>query len=430
MYSRRSAVGLTFALLACMACGQPAPDDVPGPLPPIHPQVDLAVLIVVDQLPQSRWDLFRSRFGDDGFRRLIEAGREFDQAGFDHGTTFTAVGHAALVTGVLPGRHGIVANEWCDRETGARTYSVGSRRSPSPETLLYPTVGDRLIELTSGRARVWSVSLKDRSAVLMAGAKGTAVWWDKERGAMTMRDPHNASAPVWLTRWLAPRNFDDWIGAEWKLLFPPESYVEYCADDSCIDAATAVLEHAPDAGTFPKSLDVSRSRLGRAIRSTPHADRLTTDLAIELLRKERLGANATGAPDFLAISYSATDYVGHRYGPDSVEYEDQLLQLDRLIAELLEEIDRQVGLDRTTIVLTSDHGTDSATGYHRIHGRETGRLIGKKFVPRLNRQLRQRLSISENLVKEFFPRGCSSIVRPWTPPESPWSALLSRLRPC
>ena len=340
----------------------------------------LVLQITVDQL---RGDLpmrFRDRLGNGGFRYLLEKGTHYNNAHCQHANTETAVGHATLATGADPSRHGIVANDWIDQKTGEFVYNteddrhhiIGSKPKPhqgvSPRNLLATTIGDELVIDNGGRSRVFSVSVKDRGAILPGGHVGKAFWFSKSSGKFVTSTYYYDDYPEWVKQWNAAKPADRYKGKAWDLLYDRPSYVAGDIDDRPYEAAFAQLGR-----TFPHALgDGSSKYFYLMLTLTPIGDELTLDFAKTLIENEKLGQKE--ATDYLAISFSSTDYVGHLFGPSSLETEDNILRLDRVLSELFQFVNNKIGLDKTLIVLSADHGASEAPEYMAEHGMETGRF--------------------------------------------------------
>ena len=340
----------------------------------------LVLQITVDQL---RGDLpmrFKERFGKGGFRYLLENGIHYKTAHYQHANTETAVGHATLATGADPSRHGIVANDWIDQKTGKSVYNteddrhhiLGSNPKPhegvSPRNLLATTIGDELVVHNGGKSRVFSVSVKDRGAILPGGHAGKAFWFSKSRGTFVTSTYYYDNYPEWVKIWNAAKPADRYKGKSWNLLYDRSSYIAGNIDDRPYEAAFSELGR-----TFPHALgDGSAKYFYLILTLTPIGDELTLDFAKTLIENEKVGQGDT--TDYLAISFSSTDYVGHLFGPSSLETEDNILRLDRVLAELFQYVDKKIGLDKTLIVLSADHGAPEAPEYMAEYGMETGRF--------------------------------------------------------
>jgi predicted AlkP superfamily pyrophosphatase or phosphodiesterase len=340
----------------------------------------LVLQITVDQL---RGDLpmrFKERLGEGGFRYLLEKGIHYNNANYQHANTETAVGHATLATGADPSRHGIIANDWIDQQTGKFVYNteddrhhiVGSKskahQGVSPRNLLATTIGDELVVNNAGQSRVFSVSIKDRGAILPGGHVGKAFWFSKNSGRFVTSTYYYDDYPQWVKQFNAAKPADRYKGKTWDLLHDPSSYVAGDLDDRPYEAAFAELGR-----TFPHALGDGNSKYFYLILTlTPIGDELTLEFAKTLIDNEKVGLG--DATDYLAISFSSTDYIGHLFGPSSLEAEDNILRLDRVLAGLFQYVDEKIGLDETLIVLSADHGGPEAPEYMAEHGMETGRF--------------------------------------------------------
>jgi predicted AlkP superfamily pyrophosphatase or phosphodiesterase len=348
-----------------------------------HAAPKLVVQITVDQL---RGDLpmrYRERLGEGGFRYLLEQGVHYVNAHHRHANTETAVGHATLVTGADPSAHGIVSNDWRDLKTGAFVYNTEDERhhilgkepkahqGVSPRNLLASTIGDELVLSNSGRSRVFSVSGKDRGAILPGGHAGKAFWYSKSSGKFVTSSYYYESYPSWAKAWNDASPVEAYRGKSWELLHEKSSYEAAARDDRPQEAAAIGMGRV-----FPHPFGDDKY-LTLRLGLTPAVDEMTLDFAKTLLREEGLGQR--GATDFLAVSFSATDYVGHLFGPSSLESEDQILRLDRTLAALLQAIDRAVGLENALIVLSADHGAPDSPEQAGEIGIETGRFAFDYF---------------------------------------------------
>jgi arylsulfatase A-like enzyme len=355
-------------------------------------------MITVDQLRADLPMRLLARFPEGGFRRFFEEGVVFDEAHYAHAITETAVGHATLFTGALPREHGIVGNAWFDPGRGAQRAAVDDPDAPlvgaegpgrSPRALRVETVGDRLLEETSGRAHVLAVSAKDRGAIVPAGARGMAAWLDDQAGTFVTSQYYGRPLPEW-TKALTSARF---ASQTWTLSQDEERYV--AEDDRPWE-----LAYPPFGRTFPHALPNAASKqLTRALKRTPFADELVLDFVRALLEHEPFGAD--DVPDLLAISFSATDYVGHAFGPQSREAEDNLLRLDRTLAGLLSLLERRVGAGRVLVVLSADHGVCEAPEWFLSRGEDAGRIDAVELVRHTNRALRQVFGIEQDLVRGF-----------------------------
>ncbi len=343
----------------------------------------LILQITVDQLRGDLPTRYYDRLGEGGFRYLWESGIVYRNAHHAHANTETIVGHTTLATGAHPAVHGMIGNLWFDRETGFTTYNVedanytlltkGSSvdasteidptqraarsEGRSPAAILVTTFSDELRSSTGGAAKVVGVSVKDRGAISMAGHSGTAYWFSKASGEFVTSTYYLDRYPEWVNAFNATRPAQQFAGAEWELLHGKDTYLFGDSDDREWETDVAGFGRL-----FPHSYgDGSSKYFTTWLTLSPAGDRMVLDFAKQALLNEELGKDEI--TDYLSISFSATDYVGHVFGPSSLESEDNILRLDAKLAELFAFIDDEVGLDNTLIVLSADHGGPDAPGY-------------------------------------------------------------------
>ena len=385
-------VAATLATTAS-ACGQV---DAPNTLitdqytEPGRPR--LVLQITVDQLRGDLPTRYYDRLGQGGFRYLWENGVVYRNAHHAHANTETIVGHATLATGAHPSGHGMVGNLWFDRESGYITYNVedpdyrlltqgadvnedaeidptqraARSEGRSPAAILVSTFADELRSNTGGNSKVVGVSVKDRGAISMAGHAGTAYWFSKAGGEFVTSNYYMDQYPVWVTTFNAKRPAEQFANTDWNLLHSKDSYLFAESDDREWEADVAGFGRE-----FPHSYgDGTSPYFTTWLTLSPAGDKLVLDFAKRALVEERLGDDEI--TDYLSVSFSATDYVGHVFGPSSLESEDNILQLDRTIAELLAHVDKNIGLDNTLVVLSADHGGPDAPGYLKSLGIPAG----------------------------------------------------------
>ena len=365
----------------------------------LHPR--LVVVIVVDQL---RGDLPARAVRAapaGGFSQIMRTGVIFQQAFYEHATTATAPGHATLFTGAHPSQHGIVANEWYDREAKQRTTAVRALahgREPGPYNLLATTIGDELLLACGSRCRVFSVSGKDRGAILSGGRLGKAFWFDTQHGGFRSSQYYFCALPEWVTQWNASIPKAEYP-AQWTLLREPRSYAGIDSDDRPFERPPQKLGR-----TFPHALGgESDSDYFELFTHTPYVDALTLNFVRRLVDAEALGRHAM--PDLLAVSLSATDYVGHSFGPESLEAEDNLARLDRELATFIGFLDERIGREHYLLVLTADHGLAATPEYAATLGFATHRVDAKTLAETVDRELATRLHMQGPVVSAFVPPG-------------------------
>ena len=330
----------------------------------------LVVGIVVDQMRQEYLYRYESKFVPNGFRRLMNEGFMLKNAHYSYVPTETGPGHATIFTGTTPAIHGIVANEWYDRSLKVEVNCVNDpKQKPigtdvggtvSPWRLLSTTITDELKLASQQRAKVVGVSLKDRGAVLPAGhmADG-AYWYDGTTGNMITSTYYYDTLPNWVQKFNELKLADKYLNQEWNTLLPIEQYVEAGPDDSPYEGKWK----GKDKPTFPYNLTELRKQMGvfNLLTMTPWGNTIIGDFAKSTLVEEGLGKDEI--TDFLTISFSSTDIIGHAMGPNAVELEDTYLRLDRTLEDLFVTLDKEVGKGAYTVFLTADHGVAEVPQY-------------------------------------------------------------------
>jgi predicted AlkP superfamily pyrophosphatase or phosphodiesterase len=341
----------SFSALACAFARPAAGQDAPP---------RLAVVVVVDQMRPDHLTRYAG-FYTGGLATLLREGAVFTDAHQDHAVTETAVGHAAIVTGVRPVRHGIVGTIWYDRrarrtfyaseDTAVVTVGLPGEPGRSPSQLRHSTVGDWLKD-ASPASKVYAVALKDRAATFMGGRKAdAAIWYLEDVGKFVTSSYYRVDSLPWLSAFNASGRIESYYAGGWQPLLPPEGYF-VSREDSFPTEADGVRV------TFPHRFGGDSTGPGAAyygeLRASPFGDELTLAVARLVVEQYALGRDA--APDLLFIGCSAADYIGHSYGPLSEEAQDYYLRLDAMLGELLRFLDERVGRANYYLVLSSDHG--------------------------------------------------------------------------
>jgi predicted AlkP superfamily pyrophosphatase or phosphodiesterase len=364
----------------------------------------LVLVITVDQMRDDYLDRFADLFCDGGFKRLLVRGARYTHCSYNYSATYTGPGHSVILSGLLPARSGIIANEWFDRSSGNNMYCVqdSSVRSVgidsgdpsgrmSPLNFLGSTLGDQLREV-SPSSRVIGIALKDRGAILPAGKHPTgAYWFDPKSGKWITSTYYRNDLPEWAEHFNALRYPEQMAGSTWIRLLPDSAYLRQGKDDASGEGSIP----GETRRYFPHALRLlkkgpSEGRPYDALLSSPAGDSLTEKFAEAAIAGEKLGQR--GGPDILAVSFSSLDYCGHIFGPDSHEIEDMIVRLDRQLRSLFDYVDRTVGMQNTVVVLTADHGVCPLP---ERTGGGAARINGKDFLQFLKVKAGQRFSYDE-----------------------------------
>jgi len=350
---------VTSALISISALAQPT--NTPK----------LVVGIVVDQMRMEYLYRYERKFGDGGFKRLLSQGFYLKNAHYNYAPTVTGPGHASVYTGTTPAIHGIINNNWYDRNLKKWVNCVSDDRykpvgndngngDVSPWRLLTTTITDELEMATQRRSKVVGISMKDRSAVLPAGHNPDgAYWFDGTTGRFITSTYYKQGLPTWLEKFNAQNLAEKYMSQEWKTIFPIEQYKESGPDDNTYETKVKGKEKP----TFPYILPVLRKDNGgfEYLIYTPFGNDLLADLAMATIDGEAMGKDEW--TDMLTISFSSTDYVGHAMGPNSVEVEDVYIRLDKTIEALLSKLDAAVGKNQYVLFLTADHAMADIPSY-------------------------------------------------------------------
>ena len=318
---------------------------------------------MVDQMRQEYLFRYWDKFGDHGFKRLVNQGFTLQNAHYNYVPTITGPGHASVYTGTTPAYHGIIENSWFDKVTGKNAYcagddsqqTVGSETTSvgkmSPHRMLTTTITDELKLATQKRSKVIGISFKDRGAILPAGhLADAAYWYDGNTGRFVTSTYYMSKLPAWTEKFNNQNLPDKYLSGTWNTLRPIDQYVE-----SGPDATPYEGKLGENKSVFPYDLKELRKTNGNfnLLSQTPFANDYLTEFFKAVIDGEKMGSGKE--TDFLAISYSTTDIIGHRTGPQSIEVQDAYLRLDKNIEDLLKKLDQTVGAGNYLVFLTADH---------------------------------------------------------------------------
>jgi predicted AlkP superfamily pyrophosphatase or phosphodiesterase len=366
----------------------------------------LVVGLVVDQM---RWDyLYRyyDKFGNDGFKRLLNQGYSLNNVHINYIPTYTAIGHTTIYTGSVPAIHGIAGNDWYEKSLGKEVYCtedsqvnpVGTASTKvgkqSPRNLWSTTITDELRLATNFQAKVIGVSLKDRASILPAGHNPTgAYWFDDTTGNFVTSSYYMEALPKWVNDFNNQKIPEELVKNGWNTLLPIAEYTESSPDNSPWEG----LLGSAKTPAFPYSnLATDYQDKKDNIRSTPFGNTLTLKIAEAAIKGENLGADAI--TDFLAVNLASTDYAGHKFGPNSIEIEDVYLRLDKDLAVFFNNLDKNIGKGNYTVFLSADHGGAHSEGFMEAHKMPTG-FYGETAKKDFNQLLKDQFGI-EKLVTD------------------------------
>ncbi|MGG5902566.1 alkaline phosphatase PafA [Sphingobacterium daejeonense] len=373
-------------------------------------QVERPKLVVGLMVDQMRWDYlyrFADRYGNDGFKRLLREGFSCENAMINYVPTFTAIGHSSVYTGSVPSIHGIAGNDWIEQQTGTSMYctqddaveGVGTTEKEgkqSPRNLLASTVTDQLKLATNFNSKVIGIAIKDRGGILPAGHFADAAYWfEAKSGDWISSTYYMENLPEWVKGFNQQKLADKYLKQDWNTLYPIDTYKTNSIDDDNIYEGKWAGE---ETAAFPRKTSLLMKDAGyELIKSTPYGNTLTLDFAKDAIKNEKLGHNPKNATDFLCVSLSATDYVGHRYSLSSVEIEDIYLRLDQELAEFFKYLDKTVGKGNYTFFLTADHAASYNSRYFMDMRGNGGYFFSRQLQRTMNEELKKEFG-SENLI--------------------------------
>lgn len=354
----------------------------------------LVVGLVVDQM---RWDYlyrFEKKFGKGGFQRLLGEGYSLNNVHIPYIPTVTAIGHTTIYTGSVPSIHGIAGNDWKDKETGKNVYCtadddmkpVGTDDkklgSHSPKNLWSTTVTDQLMLASNFRSKVVGVSLKDRASILPAGHNPTgAFWFDDSSGNFITSSYYMKELPKWVKDFNGQKVPEKLLANGWQTVLPISEYTESTADNVAWEKPVGFA----DEPIFPYNNLLADYAIKKGvIKTTPFGNTLTLKFAESALDNYALGKGAE--TDFLAINLASTDYVGHSYGPNSIEVEDTYIRLDKDLATFFKMLDEKVGKNNYLVFLSADHGGAHAEGFLKAN-----KILGGFFDDGMEKNLGEEL---------------------------------------
>jgi len=371
----------------------------------------LVIGIVVDQM---RWDyLYRyyDRYTDSGFKRLLNEGFSCENTMLNYVPSFTAVGHTTIYTGSVPSIHGITGNDFIIQATGETMYctqddnvhSVGTKDrnhkegKMSPRNMETTTITDELELATNFRSKVIGIALKDRGGILPAGhAADAAYWFDDQSGNWITSSWYMEDLPQWVKDFNNDKSIDKYLNQEWNTLYPIDTYIQSTEDDNEYERSYKGQKKT----VFPIDMPELFKKNGyNMIRLSPFGNSLTLGLAKQALVHERMGKHTD--TDFLAVSLSITDYIGHYFAVNSIKIEDVYLRLDKELGEFFAFLDKEVGKDNYLLFLTADHAAAHNARFLQDHGINAGNWNEKQVRNDLNNHLKGKFG-SDKLVINLY----------------------------
>lgn len=364
----------------------------------------LVVGLILDQM---RWDYlyrYQNRYASDGgFKRLLSQGATCENTFIPYTPTVTACGHASVYTGSVPSINGITGNAWWDQDKQATVYctddksvkTVGADNTSglmSPRNLLVTTIGDELKMATQFKSKVVGIALKDRGAILPAGhSANAAYWYDGRTGNWVTSTYYRSELPMWAKQHNEQKRPDALYRLGWSTLYPIGTYSASTTDEKTYESPTFGAKLPYD---FTAYIGKDYSK----ILSTPHGNTLTFEFAKKALIADSLGQD--GITDLLAVSFSSPDYIGHAYGPNSVEAEDGFLRMDRELGDFLRFLDQQVGTGNYTLFLSADHGAAPVPEFMQENKMPGGRIFFGTIVNKINLTLQRDYQIANLIVSD------------------------------
>jgi predicted AlkP superfamily pyrophosphatase or phosphodiesterase len=369
----------------------------------------LVVGIVIDQM---RWDYlyrFQPLFkANGGFKRMMGEGFSCDNTMIPYAPTVTACGHTCVYTGSVPAIHGIAGNAWWDNQLNRVVYcsedksvkTIGSNTDAgqmSPKNMLTTSICDELRISSNFKSKVIGVAIKDRGSILPAGhSANAAYWYDPKNGNFITSSYYMNALPDWVNQFNNRKLVDSLYALGWKTGLSKETFADYATDD------VKVYEGKPfgkDAIGFPYDLSAFIGKDYSKISTTPHGNSLTAEMAKAAVIAEKLGKGT--ATDFLAVSFSSTDYIGHSFGPNSWEHVDDYVKLDDELGKLLSFLDAQVGKNQYTVFLTADHAVAHVPGFMKEHRLPAGNFDDNTARKEMNDMIKEKYGVS-NAVESLF----------------------------
>ena len=358
-------------------------------------QPKLVIGIVVDQMRYDYLTRFESKFSETGFKRLLNEGFHCDEHHFSYMPTYTGPGHASIFTGTTPRVHGVISNNWYDKNLKRVIYCVedstvvsigvdAKKERRSPKNSIVTSLGDQIKLSTSYKGKSIGVSIKDRGAILPAGKMADAAYWFRggTEGKFITSSYYMNELPNWVKEFNLAKKPSEYLSGNWETLLPIEDYTESNPDNNPYEDGLTEGEDP----VFPYNLKRISEKEGLSlIKSTPFGNDLILDFTIAAIEGEELGKDEI--MDWLTVSFSSPDYIGHAFGPRSIEVEDTYLRLDQNISEFLKYLDKNIGKGEYLVFLTADHGVAQVPQELIDNGVEVGYYNEADILSKVNKEL-------------------------------------------
>ncbi len=364
----------------------------------------LVVGIVVDQMRYDYLTRFYDKYGDGGFKRMMNEGFNCKNNHFNYVPTYTAPGHTSIYTGTTPKYHGIIGNDWYDKYAKKSVYCAsddsveglgaeGYVGQMSPHRMLTTTFSDENRLFTQLKGKTIGISLKDRGAILPAGHTANAAYWftgDMKGGAWITSTFYMTELPSWVKTFNESNTISSYM-KEWNTLYDISTYTESGSDENTFEGGFT----GKDKATFPYDLKtlMNQNRGYEMLKATPYGNSLTADFALAAIDGEQLGKD--DITDVFTVSFSSTDYVGHNFGVNSKEIEDTYLRLDKDLERLFNGLDEKVGKGNYVVFLTADHAAVEVPAYLQSLKIPAGYFDGAGFKKQVSDFLKAKYNNSE-----------------------------------
>lgn len=401
-----SLIAFVFIFISCGSQDQTIISSVNSVEAKTNSRPKLVVGIVVDQMRYDYLTRFESKYGEGGFKRMINEGFNCKNNHFNYVPTYTGPGHASIYTGTTPKYHGIIGNNWYDKTIKKMVYCAGDDNvepvgttnkagKMSPRRMQTTSFADENRLFTQGQGKTIGISLKDRGAILPAGHTANAAYWfhGRDEGSWISSSFYMNELPKWVTDFNTSEAAESYLKV-WNTVYDISTYTESGTDENNFEGGFK----GKDKATFPYDLEaLSKENRGFDIlKATPYGNSLTTDFAMAAIKAEQLGQD--NITDILTVSFSSTDYVGHNFGVNSKEVEDTYIRLDKDLERFLNYLDITVGKGEYTVFLTADHGAIDVPSYLQSMNIPAGYLDNKATKTRFEEYVSSKFNNS-NLIE-------------------------------